>query len=90
MVPDENGDTLGGLSDDSIIGEHVIDDTDLEGILRSKYKDIMEHTAEKRGDPVVPELAGLIFISGWKKIHKRRTRQCKKGKRILQRPQCQS
>ena len=59
-MPDENGDPLVGLSDDSIFGEHVIDDKDLEGILRSKYKDIMEHTAEKRGDPVVPELAGLM------------------------------
>ena len=64
LVPVNDGDPFGDQSSDSILGDDgsrdAIDDKELENILRSKYKEIMDHTVEKRGDPLVPELAGLI------------------------------
>ena len=40
---------------------------EMEGILRSRYKAIMEHTKEKMGDPVVPNIEGLIGAT-WGKL----------------------
>ena len=36
---------------------------EMEGIMRSRYKAIMEHTKEKMGDPVVPNIEGLVSVS---------------------------
>ena len=40
---------------------------EMEGIVRSKYKAIMDHTKEKMGDPVVPNIEGLVTAS-WGKL----------------------
>ena len=40
---------------------------EMEGIMRSRYKAIMEHTKEKMGDPVVPSIEGLVTVS-WGKL----------------------
>ena len=49
---------------------------EMEGILRSRYKSITDCTKEKMGDPVVPNIEGLITASwgklklaAWRKTH---------------------
>ena len=40
---------------------------EMESILRSKYKSIMDHTKEKMGDPVVPNIKALVNAT-WGKL----------------------
>ena len=48
-------------------GGVAVSDKQMEGILRSRYTAIMEHTKEKLGDPVVPNIEKMIAAS-WGKI----------------------
>ena len=67
LVPeDEIEFSLEELNNDDLPNEEV-NDKALEGILRSKYKAIMDHTVEKMGDPVVPNIQALVKTT-WGKL----------------------
>ena len=44
-----------------------VNDKEIEGILRSRYSKIMEHTKEKMGDPLVPMVQKLVNTT-WGKL----------------------
>ena len=67
---DSTGDPLDGLFPtdmDTSGGGVAVPDKEMEGILRSRYTAIMEHTKEKMGDPVVPNIEKMIDAS-WGKL----------------------
>ena len=71
-VTDDQVSLLGDPLDDLFKGddspdEVVVDDKELEGLLRSRYSAIMEHTKEKMGDPLVPNIEKMVRAT-WGKL----------------------
>ena len=66
LVEDDPIDDLFNKDDSPAEGVEV-NDKEIEGLLRSRYSKIMEHTKEKMGDPLVPMVQKLVNTT-WGKL----------------------